>query len=71
VTNAPGSFATTVVMFKPGHGGDAKQLATAVKPKLGKTPTQSMTSSTRSVAGKAQLALVIGLNDSRFAQASG
>jgi hypothetical protein len=71
ITNAPGSFTTTVVMFKPGHGGDAKALATAVRPKLGKTPTQSMTGSTRSVAGKAKLALVIGLNDSRFAQASG
>jgi len=71
VTNAPGSFATTVVMFKPGHGGDAKALATAVQPKLGKTPTQSMTGSTQSVAGKAKLALVIGLDDSRFAQSSG
>ena len=71
ITNASGSFATTVVMFRQGHGGDAKALATAVQPKLGKTPTQSMTGSTRSVAGKAQLALVIGLNDSRFAQASG
>jgi LytR cell envelope-related transcriptional attenuator len=71
ISNAPGSFATTVVMFKHGHGGDAKALATAVQPKLGKTPTQSMTGSTRSVSGKAQLALVIGLNNSRFPQASG
>src|SRR5436190_7906195 len=71
VTNAPGSFATTVVMFRRGHGGDAKALATAVQPKLGKTPTQSMTGSTRSVAGKAKLALVIGLDDSRLAQSSG
>jgi hypothetical protein len=71
IANARGSFATTVVMFRPGHGGDAKALATAVQPKLGKTPTRSMTGSTRSVAGKAQLALVIGLNDSRFAQATG
>src|SRR5436190_4539690 len=71
IANAPGSFATTVVMFKPGHGADAKALATAVQPKLGATPVQSMNRSTRSVAHKADLALVIGLDDSRFGQASG
>lgn len=71
IANAPGSFATTVVMFKHGRAGDAQALATAVQPKLGKTPVQSMTRSTRSVAKKAELALVIGLDDSRFGQASG
>jgi LytR cell envelope-related transcriptional attenuator len=71
VTNAPGSFATTVVMFKPGHRGDARALATTVRPKLGKTRTQSMTGATQSVARKAQLALVIGLDDSRFGQSTG
>jgi hypothetical protein len=71
VANAPGSYANTVVMFKRGHGGDAKALATAVRPKLGQAPTQSMTGATRSVAGKAELALVIGLNNSRFGQSSG
>jgi hypothetical protein len=71
VTNAPGSFRRTVVMFKHGHGGEAKALATAVQPKLGTTPTQSMTGATRSVVGKAELAVVIGLDDSRFGQSSG
>ena len=71
VTNAPGSFASTVVMFKRGHRSDAKALATALQPKLGKTRTKTMTGATRSVAHNAQLALVIGLDNSRFGRSTG
>ena len=66
ITNAPGSFATTVIMFAPRYAAAARELATAVKSKLGRTPVQPMTGSTRSAAGKADLALVIGLDDARF-----
>jgi LytR cell envelope-related transcriptional attenuator len=66
ITNAAGSFATTVIMYAPHHAGTARALATAVQPKLGRTPVQPMTGSTRSVAGKADLALVIGLDDAQF-----
>jgi hypothetical protein len=68
ITNAPGSFATTVVMFARHEASAARALVTTVKPKLGRTPVQPMTASTRAVAGKAQLALVIGLDDSGFGQ---
>lgn len=66
ITNASGSFATTVIMYGQHDAPAAKALATAVEPKLGHTPVQPITGSTRSVAGKAELALVIGLDDSRF-----
>ena len=68
VTNAPSSFATTVIMFIGGHGPDARALSTAVKPKLGRTPVQPMTGTARSAAGKADLALVIGRDESTFGQ---
>jgi hypothetical protein len=68
VANAPASFPKTVVMFSPGHGDDAKRLAKGVKRKLGRTPTHTMVSSIRSVAGGARLALVVGLDDSSFGQ---
>jgi hypothetical protein len=68
VTNAPESFTKTVVMYRSGHGGDAKSLATAVKGKLGVTGTKAMTNSVQSTANPARLALVIGLDDSSFGQ---
>jgi LytR cell envelope-related transcriptional attenuator len=66
VTNAPGSFSSTVIMFTRHHLPDARALATAVKPKLGQPQVQPITGSVRSVAKKAELALVVGLDDSRF-----
>jgi hypothetical protein len=53
-------------MFSPHDAASARALATAVKPKLGRTPVQKMTATTQSAAGKAQLALVIGLDDAEF-----
>jgi hypothetical protein len=67
VTNAGSSFANTVVMFLPGREREAKALATAVRSKLGDTPTQAMTSDVKTRAGGAPLALGLGLDDSRFA----
>lgn len=66
VANAGSSFTTTVVMFAPGHQAEAKALATAIRPKLGETPTQEMTSDVKSRAGGAPLALNVGLDDSRL-----
>jgi len=68
VTNAPASFPKTVIMFRAGHGADAEALATTVKKKLGTTPTHTMTGTIRAAAGKARLALVLGLDDSSFGQ---
>lgn len=66
VTNAGSSFTNTVVMFLPGREREAKALATAIRSKLGDTPTQEMTSDVRARAGGAPLALGLGLDDSRF-----
>src|SRR5207247_9605411 len=43
VTNTDSSVAETVVMFAQGKGGEAKALATAIEPKLGRTSTAPMT----------------------------
>jgi LytR cell envelope-related transcriptional attenuator len=64
ITNAGSTFAQTVVMYDSGHRADAKALATAIQPKLGKTPTQSMTADVKSHAGAAPLAIAVGLDDS-------
>jgi len=66
VTDAGSSFASTVVMFAPGHEAQAKALARAIKSKLGETPTQGMTTDVKARAGDAPLALGLGLDDSRF-----
>jgi LytR cell envelope-related transcriptional attenuator len=67
VTNSPSSFATTVVMYASGRRADAKAFASAIKSKLGQTPTQPMTTDVRSRARGAALALALGLDDSGFA----
>jgi hypothetical protein len=66
VTDAGSSFASTVVMFTPGHETQARELARAIKPKLGETPTQGMTTAVRARAHGAPLALGLGLDDSGF-----
>ena len=66
VADAPTSFPKSVVMFAPGGGRAAKALATAVKPKLGETKTQPMSSEVRSLVGKTPLVLVIGVDDASF-----
>jgi hypothetical protein len=69
VTNAGSSFANTVVMYLPGGRSQAKKLASAIKPKLGDTPVQAMTTDVKSRSGKAQLALALGLDDAGFGSA--
>jgi LytR cell envelope-related transcriptional attenuator len=69
VANAGSSFANTVVMYLPGGRAQAKKLASAIKPKLGDTPVQEMTSDVRSRSGKAPLALALGLDDAGFGSA--
>ena len=66
VTDAPASFPKTVVMYSPGNKGPAKALATSVKPKLGATETQAMSSEVKAVVGKTPLVLVIGVDDASF-----
>jgi hypothetical protein len=71
VANAGSSFANTVAMFAPGQEPQAKKLAKAIKPKLGDTPTEAMTTDVRGRADGAPLALALGLDDSQFGGGSG
>ncbi len=66
VTNTGSSIANTVVMYEPDQEAAAKALATAIQPKLGKTPVQEMTSEIKARAGGAPLALVLGIDDAGF-----
>jgi hypothetical protein len=66
VGNATTSVSATVVEYQGGPRSEAEDLAKAVKGQLGETPVQSMTSDVRDVAGKAKLALVLGLDDAGF-----
>ena len=66
VGNAMASVNATVVEYTGGNRSEAEDLAKAVKSELGDTPVQPMTSDVSSVAGKADLALVLGLDDAGF-----
>jgi hypothetical protein len=67
VGNAMASVSATVVEYAGGQRAEAEALANAVKPTLGDTSVQPMTSDISDVAGKAKLALVLGLDDAGFA----
>lgn len=66
VGNAATSVNATVVEYAGGLRPEAEDLARAVKPKLGTTAMQPMTSDVNDVAGKAKLALLLGLDDAGF-----
>jgi LytR cell envelope-related transcriptional attenuator len=66
VGNAMASVNATVVEYAGGEQSEARDLAKAVNGKLGETPVQPMTSDISDVAGKAKLALVLGLDDAGF-----
>ena len=67
IGNTTSSISATVVEYAGGQRSEARRLARAVKPKLGETAVQPMTSDVKDVAGKAKLALVLGLDDVGFA----
>jgi hypothetical protein len=66
VGNATASVNATMVEYASGLRSQAHALAKAVKPKLGSTPVQPMTTDVKGVAGNAKLALVLGLDDAGF-----
>jgi LytR cell envelope-related transcriptional attenuator len=53
----------SVIMFEPEHEAEADELAAAVEPELGSTAVEPMIQEVRDLAGGADLALVIGLDD--------
>lgn len=63
VDNA-GSYEASVVLFDSGAEDDAKELADALAPTLGETEVTEMTTEVSALAGGAELALVIGQDDS-------
>jgi LytR cell envelope-related transcriptional attenuator len=65
-TNAPAGFPETVVMYKPGKGGDAAQLAREISKQLGETQTAEIGPDVQDAADGAPLALVIGADDAQF-----
>lgn len=63
VDNA-GSFATSVVMYKSDAQADAEDLAASLETLLGPTEVIEMTPEVEALSGKADIALVIGQDDS-------
>jgi hypothetical protein len=66
VGNASTSVNSTVVEYSKGMRAAAQKFADAVKPGLGQTPVQPLSPEIRSAVGKADLALVLGLDDAGF-----
>jgi hypothetical protein len=66
VANTASTFSATVIEYAKGERDAAKDLAKAVTAELGETPVQPMTSDIRELAGKAKLAVVLGLDDAGF-----
>jgi hypothetical protein len=66
VGNAAATVNATMVEYAGGMRADALALAKAVKPQLGDSPVQPMTADIQDIAGKAKLALVLGLDDAGF-----
>jgi hypothetical protein len=59
------SFVETVVMYEPGMKAAARALAGDLDGTLGRTSTQSIIPEVRNLAGKADLALVLGQDDAQ------
>jgi hypothetical protein len=66
VGNTASSFNATVIEYADGERAAAQALAGVVQRDLGETPVQPMTSDVRATAGKAELAIVLGLDDAGF-----
>ena len=66
VGNTASTFSATVIEYANGERDPAKALAKAVKGDLGETPVQPMSSDVREIAGKAELAIILGLDDAGF-----
>jgi hypothetical protein len=62
VTGVPES----VVMYEPDHEAEANELAAAIEPELGLPEVEPMIQEVRDLAGGADLALLIGLDDAEF-----
>jgi hypothetical protein len=66
VGNTAASVNATVIEYAKGERDQAQALGNAVNAKLGDTPVQAMTADVQAIAGKAELAIVLGLDDAGF-----
>ncbi len=62
-----GSFTSSVVMYRGNAKNDAEDLANAMKNLLGTTNVVAMTSEVEQLVGKADVALIVGQDDSTVA----
>jgi LytR cell envelope-related transcriptional attenuator len=68
VTNTDESFLETQIMFAPGEKAAADLLAEDMEPELGRTPTRAIAANIEALAGGADVALVLGIDDEELAQ---
>lgn len=64
--DAPEGEEQTILMYEPEAEADAEKLAERIVPELGETAIEPMSSAVREVAGKAELALLVGQDDAGF-----
>jgi hypothetical protein len=71
VTNTDTSFVSTAVMYAPGEKAAAKRLAGDLEEELGRTSTRDMAADVSDLAGGADVALVLGLDDAELSTGGG
>lgn len=71
VTNTDESFIETVIMYAPAEKAAAESLAAQLEPELGRTPTRAMAANVEALAGGADVALVLGLDDAELGGGDG
>jgi hypothetical protein len=68
VSNSDTSFVETEIMYVPGMKAAARQLAKDLDDTLGRTSVRSIIPEVRDLAGKADLAVVLGVDDAQTQQ---
>lgn len=66
VTDTEESFIETQVMYAPGQKAAASRLAGDLDAELGRTPTRPLAANIEQIAGGADVALVLGLDDAEL-----
>ena len=68
VSNSDTSFVETEIMYVPGMKAAARQLAEDLDATLGRTSVRAIIPEVRELAGKADLAVVLGVDDAQAQQ---
>jgi len=67
VDDAPAPFPVSLIMYVEGSEADAEQLAADLEERIGATEIEAITPEVQDSAGRADLALIIGLDDQGIA----